>query len=457
MTPLLHKFPIDWTGTDLRNRTKSEMHDMSALYDLDYRCVVLDHGYFYTNDLYIIDDAGHVLKEAVDYQLVGFNTDVADKTAKTVVSVIVITNKKVASRIYVDAQMVGGGYEKVGKAIDQMAMGLLNNSRKVHWNNVKGKPDRFPAGGHMHALWELYGFTPTVLVLQRMSTAFAKKVGQVLDDVHTDFDAQMKIIEAELDAVEARLTVHIADTANPHKDWKGNIGLGNVFNAPTATLTQARLNNGTLMDVYATPWSIGQSLDANFTPILQEHIANQFNPHQNTLAQLNMYSVTEMNQKANLYTDQGATMDKSDLVYGVNSFSLQPLVQQNNHTDNLTIGMYPFWVWARPYLAGIAPTAQVLKPDGGWQKISDVIAREVSPSTQVIVMQGEFSSYGHIVNTANQWLIGYPVGSILYAHWNLHQESYNGNGAVQNADTRWTSILVYAGPASGWITSAGGV
>lgn len=455
MTPLLHKFPIDWTGTDLRNRTRAEMHDMSALYDLDYRCVVLDHGYFYTNDLYIIDESGHVLKEGIDYQLVGFNTDVVDKTARTVVSVIVITNKKVASRIYVDAQMVGGGYEKVAKAIDQMAMGLLNNTRKVHYNNLTGKPDRFPTTGHMHALWELYGFTPTVLVLKRMSVAFGKKVQQVLDGVYIDFDAQMKIIEGELDAVEARLTAHIADSANPHRDWKGNIGLANVFNAPTATLTQARLTNGTLMEIYATPWSIGQALDANFTPILQEHISNTFNPHQNTLTQLSMYSVAQMNDKANLYTDMNATMDKTALVYGQTADSLRPIVQENNHTNNLTIGMYPFQIWARPYIAGLSPNAQVLKPDGYWQPISEVVAREVRPSTRITVMQGEFSSYAQAISTANATMIGYPVGSLLYCHWNRSQPSFNGNGSVQWANTRFTTILVYTG-GGGWISSAGG-
>jgi hypothetical protein len=431
------------------------MHDMSALYDLDYRCVVLDHGYFYTDDLYIIDEAGRELKETTDYQLVGFNTDVVGKTAKTVVSVIVITNKKVASKIYVDAQMVGGGYEKVGPAIDQMAMGLLNNTRKVHWNNIKDKPDRYPAGGHMHPLWELYGFTPTVTVLKRMSVAFGKKVQQVLDAIYKDFDTQMKTIEGELDVVEARLTAHIADTANPHKDSKNNIGLANVFNAPTATLTQARLTNGDLMQVYATPWSIGQALDANFTPVLQEHIANKNNPHRNTTTQLNMYTIPQMQDKANLYTDQGATMDKSAAVYGQTADSLRPLMQLNNHTNNLTVGMYPFQIWARPYIGGLSPNAQVLKPDGYWQNIADVITRGVTPSTRITVMQGEFNDYAHAVNTANAIMTGWPVGSLLYCHWNYAKASGNGNGATQWARTRNTSILVYTG-GGGWITSAGG-
>lgn len=453
MTPLLHKFPVDWTGTDLRNRTRSEMHDMSALYDLDYRCVVLDHGYFYTNDLYIIDEAGRELKETLDYQLVGFNNDVVGKTAKTVVSVIVITNKKVANKIYVDAQMVGGGYEKVGKAIDQMAMGLLNNTRKVHWNNILDKPDRYAAAGHMHALWELYGFTPTVTVLKRMSTAFGMKVQQVLDSVFVDFDAQMKIIEAELAVVEARLTTHIADENNPHQDTANNIGLGNVLNATTASLTQARLTNGSLMQLYATPWSVGQALDANFTPILAEHIANRNNPHRNTAAQLSMYTIPQLQDKASLYTDQGATMDKSALVFGLNADQLQPAVQQNNHTNNL-IGVYPFNIWARPYLGGLSPNAQVFKPDGYWQNIQDVITRGVTPTTRITVMQGEFTSYQHGIDTANAYVTGWPIGSLLYMHWNYAASSGTSNGSVW-ARTRNVAILVYAGGA-GWIQSAGG-
>ncbi|MCY1427218.1 hypothetical protein D9M71_430550 [compost metagenome] len=131
------------------------------------------------------------------------------------------------------------------------------------------------------------------------------------------------------------------------------------------------------------------------------------------------------------------------------------MVQNNNHTNNL-IGTYTFNCWARPYIAGYAPSAQVFKPDGYWQLISEVIIREVRPSTVVTVMQGEFGSYAQAVQTANTYLVGFPVGALCYFHWNRSQPSYNGNGAVQWANTRHTSILVYGG-GSGWITSAGGV
>jgi hypothetical protein len=435
---------------------------MSALYALDYRCVVLDHGYFYTEDMYIIDENGYELSETRDYQVVGFNSEVTAVNGKTCCAVIVVTNPKVHSKIYVDAQMVGGPYEKVGTAIAASAIGLLNDTRKVHWNNIKGKPDDFAPGGHMHPLWELYGFTPSVVQFKRMSAALGKKAGKTLDAIYLDFDAKMKIIEGELAAVEARLTTHINDKQNPHVDTAAKIGLGNVLNAPTATETQARLTNGTIMNIYATPWSIGMALDANFTPILNAHVADHNNPHRNTAAQLSVYTVTQMNDKARLYVDQNATMEKTAAFFGQTAASLQPLVQQNNSTWNLTIGMYPMGLM-NPYgpLPGYNPRDTVFKPDGRFQAINDVIARDVKRATKTFYIAGEFGDRDSAVNTANAWLVdlnAYPYGSLCFYHYARTRESYTGNGAVVYNTTRSTMILYQSGSSgrTTWTTNGGG-
>ena len=452
MNPLLHKFHEDLTGTSQNNRVRSELHDMGRIYDLDYRCVVLDYGYFFVDNLYILDELGKELREGIDYQLIGFNEDIAALTGRTACSVVVILNRKVAPRIYVDANMVGGQYEKVGPAIARMANGLLNNTRPTQWNYIDGKPDSFAPGGHMHPLWELYGFTPSVALFKRMAVGLGKKADKILEAIYQQFDAKMKQVELEQEAVNALLTTHMADFNNPHKDTAGKIQMGNVTNRSTATATQARQTHGNLMDIYATPWSVGLAMAANFTPIMNSHVQDMNNPHGLTAAQLNVYTVTEFNNKARLYVDLNATMDKTTLIYSITPEALRPIMVNNNNVVNLTSNMYPFARWAKPYLTNTPVTNQVMQGDGGWQNLDALITREVKQSTQVYYITSNTGRLG-AVPAANASYPSAPIGSILFYHYDRTGVSYNGNGAIVYNYTRSTMML--AKNPEGWTVSRG--
>ncbi|MFO5520740.1 hypothetical protein ACLBP3_29400, partial [Klebsiella pneumoniae] len=98
----------------------------------------------------------------------------------------------------------------------------------------------------------------------------------------------------QLVAVAARLTSHINhNTTSPHKTRKGQVALGNVYNAGIATETQAKQPNGAIMNVYATPWSMKLSVDTNYTVQYLAHVNDvTTNPHRVTAEQLNTYTVT---------------------------------------------------------------------------------------------------------------------------------------------------------------------
>lgn len=451
MIPLLHKFPVDWTGESLHNRTKSEVHDMDKIYNLAFRCVVLDHGYFYTDKLVIIDEQGKELRPDLDFQLISFNDEVFSKTGKVACAVIVIVNPKISSKIYVDAQMVGGSFERVGKAIAQMSMGLLNNTRKVHWNNVTGKPDRFPAGGHTHPLWELYGFTPSVVQFKRMAEAAGKSTAKVLDGIYRDYDEQMTLLERDLSAIEQLLTTHIADLANPHDDTAFKIGLGDVLNAPTATETQARQPHGNLMSIYATPWSVGLAYDANFTPIVQAHITNKNNPHGLTAAQLSVYTVAEFNDRARLYVDLGATMEKSALAFGYTADTMQPVIQLNNDINNLNQAMFPFKVWAQPYLTTVPVSSQCFTASGYWYSIAAALGQYMTGQTDIYTISGDQST-ANAIAVANTYYGGAKTGSLLFYHVITQGASFTGNGSVLYNNVRSTMMLTKHAN-QGWLSA----
>lgn len=444
MNPLLHSMPVDWTGNALSNRTRGEYHNMASLFGLPYRCIALDHGYFYTENLRILDGTGKLLKEDIDYQCVSFNAEVVAKTAKPCCAVIVIINPKVNENLYIDASMVGGPYEIVAPAIVQMSMGLLNNTRKLHWDNITGKPDAFAAAGHFHALWELFGFTPDVTILQRIAAANAANAGKVIDALYADFDLEMKTIEKDLDAVEKTLTSHIADTNNPHKDTAAKIGLGNVVNAGTAPLDALSFRGPTTY--YATPASMKQSITADFSNLLKDHVDNRNNPHRNTAAQLQVYTTNEFNLEAGSYVDRGATLTYTSNVWGNTPNGHIPELRYNNHVGNLTSGMYP----KDRFVNALPGRAYVMLPYGLWQYFPDVMARYIRKVGIINYLSGNFTDWTGAMNTANLYLTdlnAYPIGSLLFYHF-THTETSNTNNGTAIAISEQTGVMTRT--AGGW-------
>lgn len=316
MNPLLQPLPYDATGTCPNNRTRGEYHDLNDQTGLPYRVVVLDKGYFYKKDLHIYDKRNVTLKEGFDYQCTMPNPEVQGKTGLAACAVIVIKNPAVASEVYVDARMVGGKYCNVAPAIANQSLGLLNNTRKIHWNNITGKPDDFNSGGHMHALWQLYGFTPQTLLLKRMTAASERMTKNDIDDLYKVYETEMGAIGNELTSIEARLTTHIADQSDPHDITALQVELERVRNADIATEDQARANGGSILDRYATPLRSKQSVESNFLPLLQAHVEDTNNPHKDNATDLGTYTTQQHATLATNYYNRGEIVALTDRLGG---------------------------------------------------------------------------------------------------------------------------------------------
>ena len=60
-------------------------------------------------------------------------------------------------------------------------------------------------------------------------------------------------------AIEDDILLHIADTSNPHRITKEQIGLGHIENNPVATNAEAEA--GTLVNRYVTPANLKSIFD----------------------------------------------------------------------------------------------------------------------------------------------------------------------------------------------------
>jgi hypothetical protein len=431
MIPVLQALPIDWSGESPDNRTKGEVHDLSPQFDLPYRIVVMEKGYFYTDNMYIIDNRGHVLKEDVDYQCLLMEQTVAKKRGLTACAVLVVTNPSVGNFLYIEAQMVGGLYCSLNTAILEQAANVIRSAnRKVFWKNLKDKPDSYRPNGHLHALWELFGFTPQTAILHRMTTALDKMSKKEFDNLYGEFVIKFDAVRQQLADVEARLTTHIADTSDPHDVTVEQVHLEFVYNAPPATIAQAQSASGSVMNAYATPLRAAQSIAVNFTPQLQAHIDDYNNPHQDTAAKLGTMTNIEMNQLANLYYNRGDTTTYAVGLGGLPWANFYQQVRANLPAAALTTGFLPWQTFSGQIWQG---SSYVLAPSIfgilGWRSIASIFSIYAKRGNDILYI-------GALPYAASPSVIGsmigtnWPNGTIVIYRSNNESGASTGNGGL---------------------------
>lgn len=431
MNPLLHDLPYDATGHNRDNRTKREAHDLSAQEGLPFRTFPMDKGYFYTDNMVLEDNKGYTLIEGVDYQCTCINPEIIEDTGLNACALIVVKNPRVGNEIFADVQMVGGKYKSVGYSIVELARNLLNNTRKVKWQNIERKPDAYNPNGHLHALWDLYHFTPRTAQLKRMTAAIQKKGGKILDGVYSDWQRQLNNLGGDLATLDDLLTQHIANTEDPHDITKTQVGLSVLANYGLATQVAAQQANASIRTMYATPWSAKLSIDANYTPVLVNHVNNRNNPHRTTAAQLSAYTVGESNDLLALYATRGATMNTSTLWGGLTGISHWNTMRQGNITANITSGLLD----QMRYSVGPADANWVMSAAGTWLNIAALFAAPDAPkpvSVQYAQSATNTSVDGAraIIATLYANAAVYPVGTLVIFNTNHSYGIGTGNGSI---------------------------
>lgn len=437
MIPVLQPLPIDWSGKSLHNRTKGEIHNLSTQAELPYRIIVMERGYFYTDDLFMIDSRGYRLQDT-DYQCIAPNRDIMNEVKKTACAVILITNPDVANIVRVDAQMVGGRFCSLNPAILETAVNVvLSANRKVFWKDITDKPNDYRPSGHLHALWELFGFTEQTNILKRMTTAMDKTVAKEFVGLFDEFMIKWQPIDAGLTDIENRLTTHINDHENPHQVDKAQAGLSNLYNGPVATLADAQYSSDTVRGSYTTPLRTKQSIDANFTPRLTEHINDVNNPHKDTAAKLGTMTNLEFMQFANQFYNRGETTAKTNRLANMTFAPYTNYIRTNIPVNQLVSGILP----QTNYVQVPQGDDYILQPSASgylvWRPYRQAIEQWIKKGNNILYA-GNYSSNsstGGASFLASVLGTNHPNGTIgiyrAYQAWGIG----TGNGAITTTVT----------------------
>lgn len=289
MQNLINKYPLDLTGKSPDNFVIGEPHDLNDSGTGPYRVFVPIYGGFYTNNIKLYDAGGKILQPHVDFVASYLYEEATRRSGLEVCGAIIVTNPNVSNRVYFDYQVVGGDYAVSTKVMSEIIAAINDDTRPIEWGNIIGKPDVYPAAGHRHALWELYGFEYVITELERITQAIIAGDQAVFDELR-DYIYRMHVAAKEYtDALDRRFVDHKEDYTNPHRVTKAQVGLGSVDNFPTATDNE--IYAGTATNRFVTPRGMYRGVEKQVGEALLAHTDDKTNPHEVTKAQVGLSNV----------------------------------------------------------------------------------------------------------------------------------------------------------------------
>lgn len=465
MNPLLYALPFDPHGDSVNNRITGELHDLNRQARSPYRVIVLEKGHFYKKDLVVREATGRELVLDEDYQITGMSGEAAHITGQIACSVIVIINPKVKALISVDAQMVGGKFIQVDTAIGQMAAGVINNTRSVWWKNIEGRPDAFTPNGHLHALWEIYGFDEWIAQLHRMVEAILLKSRLAYASLDLDQTHQYELLQDALDKLHNRLLAHLNNRNNPHKVTATQIGLEQLANFGIATEAEARAIGETITNKYMTVLRTAQHIDSNFVRALNDHIASLNNPHKVTYTQLDTLSslqiVALMGRLLGLHETAVATSRLNGRTYQ----ELYYISRSNLDTSYLAqqrMSLDRFGLYGRD-------RSWALRGDGAWVTLQSVFDAYSLHPPSVLYMSGIQSRPGISegldqptpegvtdstalamanINAIYSDIRAYGIGTVVICRQHVFQNNGTGNGGFYT--TPYGLLFTAVRTPAGW-------
>ena len=165
----LYRYALDKTGVNPDNKVINEAHTLAQL---DYRAIAPDYGPFYEESVFVIDDANNTpLIKDVDYFCTELMEEASLKFNKSIMSLIIITNKNVSSNVKITYQTLGGIYTKAVDPIRRLYETVMNDDRTVDWSRVTNKPYGYPPNLHYNHLIDIVGFEPLITAIERIRNA----------------------------------------------------------------------------------------------------------------------------------------------------------------------------------------------------------------------------------------------------------------------------------------------
>lgn len=289
---------------------------------------------------------------------------------------IVMNDPQFAATVEMDYTTLGGKYTL---STTQIATILANNQldpRSVQWTAVSGAPSTVPAVPHKHnAMETMIGMDSVVdtlyVIIDQLASGFNKAYQMVSEHMqdhnnphrvtaqqvgvdgngslvpasegeavtgldNNKYMTSLRVKQQGIALIVPLIDAHKADKGNPHGVNKGQVGLGNVDNYLTASVTEAEA--GVATNRFMTPAGVKAAMLFNVPVIMQTHTDDRDNPHGVTKAQVGLDKVQNYaiatNQQAINGTDNASYMTPYLVAQAITSGASQGLSAHVNDFNN---------------------------------------------------------------------------------------------------------------------------
>lgn len=263
-----YAWEFDPYGTNPNNYITGERHTLTPDSGKGFHFFIPKAAPFFLKDIEIVHvGTGRKLIEGVDWQP-GWMFELATRrTYLPVYAAISILDKTLNGTFEIKYRTIGGEYTLDDATLLEYLSNVLTDPRVTTWEAIVEKPLFFAPLEHRFNIDQLVGMDDAVEALDRIRDALLQSIN----------------------ALYPSFNVHLADKSNPHAVTKAQVGLGNVQNYPMATDEEAAA--GTARNRMMSPAATKALVATLSSETVAGHASNTSNPHQVTKAQVGLGNV----------------------------------------------------------------------------------------------------------------------------------------------------------------------
>lgn len=287
------------------------------------RAIAPQAGAFFGASMQITDLVTNKDLTPAQFQFQFLHTEATQRTGEEVWGVVVITDPTVAPKVSLSYQALGGESATPTGTLLKEIETLSNDTRPVALSNITGKPSVYPVVPHLHWIGDTYDWDYVVTALELCLNAMSLAKAASYDSTLTFIDQQMVLRGVDVTTFAAALQAHIQNYNNPHQ----------------VTLAQVDVYASGVVDTKIAAEAVNrQTADVGVNNDIQTHATNKSNPHHDTADSIGGYTTVETD--ANLQAIVNAinaqlssdSLDMNEHIANHNNPHEVTLVQLNGQT-----------------------------------------------------------------------------------------------------------------------------
>lgn len=424
--PTITQLPLDLGGNMPSNLRVNESHAIVVARNKRNRVIVPEFGAFFTEGATVRDANGVALVRHVNLEFTYHYEVFSELTGKGVCALMVITDPNLRAPFSITYQAVGGNFSLSVRELKDVLDYIEANPDKIKWEDIIDKPTAYNPEPHTNKYWQLIGLDTLVTNLNRLGDSFALGRKAVIDANRSYYDNYVTEIRAALAAYRARVYAHLEDVSNPHLTDKTKVGLSNINNWPLANLVQS--GDPTINNRYQPIGGVYNQLIKESIPVLNAHISDKAtltkpDPHNVTLAQLNLYSSLEIETLFTQKLKKGVTAYNTNQLVGINYATLYANCRKNLVATNMAGGTRFTMNQLGAVPAGVPLTELALVGNNTYVKYVDLM-KKFNDTSGTIIPLGTYVTTAEHVAAANAMIASQNLSEGTWFVGNYYKRYY---------------------------------